>query len=66
MIDLYVFQAFRVMAKDKPLSRKKATYIVYWGLTAIVFLAFLSYNLLPPNTFPQKFRFFMIVGATIS
>ena len=65
MIDLYVFQAFRVMAKDKPLSRKKATYIVYWGLTAIVFLAFLSYNLLPPNTFPQKFRFFMIVGATI-
>ncbi len=65
MIDLYVFQAFRVMAKGKPLSRKKATYIIYWGLTAIVFLAFLSYNLLPPNTFPQKFRFFMIVGATI-
>jgi predicted MPP superfamily phosphohydrolase len=65
MIDLYVFQAFRVMAKGKPLSRKKTTYNVYWGLTAIVFLAFLSYNLLPPNTFPQKFRFFMIVGATI-
>jgi hypothetical protein len=65
MIDLYVFQAFRVMARGKPLSRKKATYLVYWGLTAIVFLAFLSYNLLPPSTFPQKFRYFMIVGATI-
>jgi len=65
MIDLYVFQAFRVMAKGKPLSRKKTTYLVYWGLTAIVFLAFLSYNLLPPNTFPQKFRYFMIVGAAI-
>ena len=65
LIDLYVFQAFRVMAQGKPLSRKKATYIIYWGLTGIVFLAFLSYNLLPPNTFPQKFRFFMIVGATI-
>ncbi len=65
LIDLYVFQAFRVMAKGKPVSRKKVTYLIYWGLTAIVFLAFLSYNLLPPSTFPQKFRFFMIVGATI-
>lgn len=65
LIDLYVFQAFRVMAKGKPVSRKKATYLIYWGLTAMVFLAFLSYNLLPPSTFPQQFRFFMIVGATI-
>lgn len=65
MIDLYVFQAFRVMMKGKSIIRKKLIYFIYWGLSVIVFLAFLSYNLLPPNTFPQQFRYFMIVGATI-
>jgi len=65
IIDLYVFQAFRVMVKGKSLFRKKTIYLVYWGLTTIIFLAFLSYNLLPPSTFPHKFRYFMIVGTII-
>lgn len=65
VIDLYVFQAFRVIAKDKSATWKRTIYLGYWGLTLITFLSFLSYNLLPPDTFPQQFRYFMIVSVTI-
>jgi predicted MPP superfamily phosphohydrolase len=65
VIDLYVFQAFRVIAKDKSATWKRTIYLGYWGLTLITFLSFLSYNLLPPDTFPRQFRYFMIVGVTI-
>ena len=65
MIDFYVFQAFRVMAKDKPAWWRNTIYSGYWGTTLVVFLAFLSYNLLPPSTFTREFRYFMIVGVTI-
>ena len=65
LIDLYVFQAFRVIARDKSFLWQKIIYFGYWMITIIALTAFFSYNLLPPDTFPEQMRYFMIVGVTI-
>ena len=64
LIDVYVFQAFRAIAKNKP-SKKKHIIIGYWAVTIVVFLGFLSYYLLPQDIFPSKIRYFMIIGVTM-
>lgn len=65
LIDLYVYQAFRVWTREAPTFRRRFVRTGYWIVTALVLSAFFAYNLLPPSLFLQKLRYFMIVGVTI-
>lgn len=65
LIDIYVYQAFKVIAKDLSSFGRRIVHLGYWLITIIALAAFFSYNLLAPNLFPQQLRYFMIVGVTI-
>jgi predicted MPP superfamily phosphohydrolase len=65
LVDLYVYQAIKVVTKGMSSVWKKSISVGYWTITIIILLAFFAYNLLPPHLFPQQFRYFMIVGVTI-
>jgi len=63
LIDLYVFQAFRVIAMDFSPVARKITYITYWSLTGLIFLGYLVYNFGDPDAYPRTARAFMFVGV---
>jgi predicted MPP superfamily phosphohydrolase len=65
LIDLYAFQAFKVIAKGMTNMKRKIIYTGYWAMTVSALLAFFIYNLLAPNLFLQQIRYFMIVCVTI-
>jgi predicted MPP superfamily phosphohydrolase len=66
LIDLYVFQAFRVIARNMSSLSRKSIYVGYWMITFFILMAFFSFNLLAPDIFPhQQMRYFMILGVII-
>ena len=63
LIDLYVFQAVKVVAMDfSPLARK-ITFISYWALTGLVIAGYIAYNFGNPDSYPKTSRAFMLVGV---
>ncbi|MFC2125116.1 metallophosphoesterase [Bacteroidota bacterium] len=63
LIDLYVFQAFKVIAMDFSPAARKITYITYWGITGLVLTGYLVYNFGNPDAYPRTARAFMLVGV---
>lgn len=66
LIDIYVFQAFRVIGQGMPDFWRKLLYGGYWGITGLVLLVYFSYNFLNPDLFPKVFRTFLLVGIFIN
>jgi hypothetical protein len=65
LIDLYVFQAFRVIGQDLPEFWRRIIYSGYWILTGIVLLGYFTYHFINPDIFPRFFRTFLMVGVFI-
>jgi len=65
LIDIYVFQAIRVIVRNRSYIWKRIIYYGYWMITLFVLLAFFSYNLIPPEVFPRTVRYLMIIGVTM-
>jgi predicted MPP superfamily phosphohydrolase len=65
LIDLYVFQAIRVVGHDMPGLWRRILYTGYWGITAIVLSGYFAYNFLNPDLFPKFYRTFIMVGIFI-
>ncbi|HEY8400511.1 MAG TPA: metallophosphoesterase [Cytophagaceae bacterium] len=48
-IDVYVFQAFRYIGQSLSPTLRKSIYIIYWTITILTLIGFLSYNLGNPE-----------------
>jgi len=66
LIDLYVFQAIRVIGQDMPEFWRRVLFNGYWAVTAIVLLGYFTYHFASPDTFPRIFRTFLMVGIFIN
>lgn len=56
LIDLYVYQAIRVVARDMTESTQRAVTFVYWGFTGLALLTFIVMQLLPPDALGRSAR----------
>ena len=65
LIDIYVFQAFKVIGQDLSAFWRKILYTGYWGFTALVLLGYFTYHFTNPDSFPKTFRTFLMVGVFI-
>ncbi len=65
LIDLYVFQAIRVIGQDMSIFWRRILYGGYWGVTGLVLLGYFSYHFLNPDLYPRIFRTFLMVGVFI-
>ena len=65
LIDIYVFQAFKVIGQDLSAYWRKIMYTGYWGFTALVLLGYFTYHFTNPDSFPKTFRTFLMVGVFI-
>jgi uncharacterized protein len=62
LIDLYVFQAFRVIGQDLPEFWRRIIYTGYWLVTGIVLTGYFTYHFINPDLYPKIFRTFLMVG----
>jgi predicted MPP superfamily phosphohydrolase len=65
LIDLYVFQAFKVIGQDLPEFWRRFLYSGYWAVTGIVLIGYFTYHFINPDIFPRFFRTFLMVGVFI-
>jgi predicted MPP superfamily phosphohydrolase len=65
-IDLYVFQAIRVVGQDMPEFWKRFLFTGYWIITIIVLMGYFTYHFVNPDAFPKIFRTFLMVGIFIN
>ncbi len=65
LIDLYVFQAFRVIGQELPDFWRKVIYSGYWSVTGLVLLGYFTYHFINPDIYPRIFRTFLMVGIFI-
>jgi predicted MPP superfamily phosphohydrolase len=65
LIDLYVFQAFRVIGQDLPEFWRRIIYTGYWLVTGIVLAGYFTYHFINPDLYPKIFRTFLMVGIFI-
>lgn len=63
LIDLYVFQAFKVIAQDLAPVTRKAIYYAYWIITGLVLTGYFAYNFGDPDAYPKTSRAFILVGV---
>ncbi len=66
LVDLYVFQAIRVIGQDLPDFWRKFIYNGYWGITILVLAGYFAYHFLNPDLYPKLFRNFLLVGIFIN
>lgn len=66
LIDLYVFQAIRVIGQDLPEFWRRFMYTGYWAITVLVLLGYFTYHFVNPDIFPKLFRTFLMVGIFIN
>ena len=62
LIDLYVFQAFRVIGQDLPEFWRRIIYTGYWLVTVLVLTGYFTYHFINPDLYPKIFRTFLMVG----
>ena len=60
LLDLYVFQAVKVLLDESTATTRKIVYLVYWGLSAFTILLFFLYNFTSLKTESQFFRQFVL------
>jgi len=65
LIDLYVFQAFRVIGQDMPEFWRRLIYAGYWSITGLVLMGYFTYHFINPDMYPKIFRTFLMVGIFI-
>ena len=63
LIDLYVFQAFKVIAQDFSPETRKLIYYGYWAITGLVLTGYVVYNFGNPDAYPKTSRAFMLIGV---
>ena len=60
LLDLYVFQAVKVLLDESTATTRKTVYIVYWVLSAFTILLFCLYNFTNLKAESQFFRQFVL------
>ncbi len=66
LIDLYVFQAIRVIGQDMPEFWRRFIFTGYWAITLIILMGYFTYHFVNPDIFPKHFRNFLMVGIFIN
>ncbi len=64
LIDWYVFQAVRIAFQT--VGARRWVYGLYWAITALTLLAFLTYQLAPADRVPAQVRTFLMVGIFVN
>jgi hypothetical protein len=62
VLDLYVFQAVKTVTHDSPAEKRRLWYWVFWGSTFLIVLAFLYFQLTPPDKISRIARNFIATG----
>lgn len=60
LLDLYVFQAVRVLLDESAATTRKIIYGIYWGLAGVTLVLFFLYNFTNLKTSSQLFRQFVL------
>lgn len=55
-IDLYVYQAVRVVTRDMSGGAQRAITLVYWGITGLALLTYIVMQLIPPDSLSRSAR----------
>lgn len=63
LIDLYVFQAVKVLSVGLSALPKKIIYTAYWLVTALVLSGYFLYNFSNPDNYSRVFRMFMLTAV---
>lgn len=50
LIDLYVYQAVRVVSRSLSENAQRTISIIYWGITAVSFVTYIVMQLIPPDS----------------
>ncbi len=66
LIDIYVFQAVRLVFQQFNPFTRKLLYTLYWSLTGLSLTALIIYNFAIPQIVPRHFRSVIIVGLSIN
>lgn len=66
LIDLYVFQAVKIVVQDWSSFIRKSVIFMYWGLTVISLLALFSYHFIDPEKLGKAPRTIIMVGLFIN
>jgi predicted MPP superfamily phosphohydrolase len=64
-IDIYVFQAIKVVFEDKNANLTKAIYWTFWTVNLLTIAGIFAYNFLPRNGFTLTITRFVLVWALI-
>jgi predicted MPP superfamily phosphohydrolase len=65
LIDLYVFQAIKVIVEDMTPFWRRLIINGYWGFTILILTGFFLYHFINPDIYPKVFRNFLMVGIFI-
>ena len=63
LIDLYVFQAVKIITQGLSSPWRKGLHLAYWALTFLTLAGFWTYHLVNPDNFSRVFRSFLLVGV---
>lgn len=62
LIDLYAFQALKILADQANETWRKAIYISYWSITGVTMLGFFAYHFSPVDQMSRGVWTFVLVG----
>jgi uncharacterized protein len=62
LLDLYAFQALKVVIENLTEPWKRSLTIIYWSVTAITILGFFAYHFSPVDSIGKGFWTFVLVG----
>lgn len=65
LVDLYSWQAFRVLIRNKREQFRNRFRLVYFGLTAITILMFILFNLVTAIETSPLFRYYLMAATTV-
>lgn len=65
LIDLYVWQAVRIVSRGLSESAQRTIGYVYWSFTGLALLAYIALQVLPPDSLGRITRGFVMTGIVI-
>lgn len=65
LIDWYVWQAVRTVARSATESTQRTIALIYWSFTGLALLLYVVMQLLPPDSISRQTRTFMLAGIVI-
>ncbi|MDN4164891.1 metallophosphoesterase [Cytophagales bacterium LB-30] len=63
LIDLYVFQAVKIITQGLSAPWRKGLHLAYWAVTFLTLAGFWTYHMVNPDNFSRVFRSFLLVGV---